>query len=151
MHEQVNEFIQNNSAIKRLSTARFYKRLQEVDLSPAQAEVLFIVADYPDGIQPKAIAADLHLTPGAISQLLDSLAHSDMISRNSSMTDRRAILISLAPRGSKVLKALEQSRRDFAKAIAAQLTAAELDRLIKTQQKILNHLRKEQHGSNQSD
>ena len=150
MQDQVNQFVTNSSQIRRLLIGRFQTLLLAEGISSAQADALFFLINQPGPVQPKDMATGLMLTPGAVSQLLDGLNHAGFIVRTPSETDRRITSISLAPAATTKIERLKAYKHALATDIANLLTTAELERAIKTQQKILHHLQGEQHGKNQS-
>ncbi len=62
-------------------------------ITVAQERVLAVVFSSPDGIILKDIAAELHLTPGAVSQTIDSMVRDGILERIASPHDRRAVSI----------------------------------------------------------
>ncbi len=66
----------------------------------AQARVIDQCFQAPKGgMMLKDLAAQLKLTPGAVSLLVDSLVKQDILSRKVSETDRRAVSITLSRAG----------------------------------------------------
>lgn len=150
MQDQVNQFVTNSSQIRRLLIGRFQAVLLAEGISPAQADALFFLIDQSGPVQPKDMAQGLMLTPGAVSQLLDGLNHAGFIERTASESDRRIMTITLAPAATEKIERIKAHKHAFATNIANLLTSAELERAIKTQQKILKHLQGDNHGKNQS-
>ena len=70
------------------------------DLTLAQLKVLGVLADhYPEPMMMKEIAAELGQTPGAVSQMIDTLCHQDVLERNVVESDRRSVAVSLSATG----------------------------------------------------
>jgi len=70
------------------------------DLTLAQLKLLGVLADhYPEPMMVKEIAAVLGQTPGAVSQMLDTLCHQDVLERNIVESDRRSVAVSLSATG----------------------------------------------------
>ena len=70
------------------------------DLTLAQLKVLGVLADhYPEPMMVKEIAAELGQTPGAVSQMIDTLCHLDVLERNVVESDRRSVAVSLSATG----------------------------------------------------
>lgn len=59
----------------------------------AQQRVLAIVFAHPEGVMLKDVAAELGLTPGAVSQTIDVLVRDGILTRTVSPQDRRAVII----------------------------------------------------------
>lgn len=59
----------------------------------AQQRVLAIVFAHPEGVMLKDVAAELGLTPGAVSQTIDVLVREGILTRTISAQDRRAVII----------------------------------------------------------
>ncbi|MFA6815821.1 MAG: MarR family winged helix-turn-helix transcriptional regulator [Lentisphaeria bacterium] len=63
-----------------------------------------VCAHYPHPLMLKDIAEELHLTPGAISQLVETLVNADLLVRTRNEQDRRAISIELSKTGLELYK-----------------------------------------------
>ena len=60
----------------------------------SQLRVVGVIYDrHPDGVMLKEVADELKLTPGAISQTVDTLVKENLVERTVSPHDRRAILL----------------------------------------------------------
>lgn len=70
----------------------------EYGLPASQCELLFIV-NHEGSLPLKKLAEAMQLTPGAISQLVESLENAGLVERVPSPTDRRVTLISLTEAG----------------------------------------------------
>lgn len=63
-------------------------------LTIGQERVLQVVfQNSPDGVKLKEIAKQVKLTPGAVSQIIESLVQMGMVERSSDASDRRAVNI----------------------------------------------------------
>lgn len=76
------------SAVGKSSAGRCAERI-----TIAQQRVLGIVFAHPEGVMLKDIAAELNLTPGAVSQTIEVLVREDILTRTVSPLDRRAVII----------------------------------------------------------
>jgi len=63
-----------------------------------------VCVHYPHSLMLKEIAEELHLTPGAISQLVEALVNADFLVRTRNEQDRRAISIELSKTGLRLYK-----------------------------------------------
>jgi len=78
-------------------------------LTLSQKEVLFTVMHHK-GTGVGELAKIMNLTPGAITQQLDSLEKTGLVMRTASPDDRRAVLVQLSPEGDKLMRKLEKAR-----------------------------------------
>jgi len=92
----------------------------------SQLRVIGVIYDrHPQGVMLKEIADELKLTPGAISQTVDTLVKENIVERTTSPTDRRAIL--LRPTESGLALKEEHGRRieNVMQAISCGISAEE--------------------------
>lgn len=76
----------------------------------AQTRVMIVVFDAsPNGIMMKQVAQKLNLTPGAVSQTVDSLVKDGMLERYQTESDRRVIYLRLSPEGKKLYEHIEHT------------------------------------------
>ncbi len=67
--------------------------------------------DYPEGVTLKKLAETIGVTPAAASVMVDLLVKKKMLKRTRSKSDRRSVLIRLAPDTSRLFEISEQSLR----------------------------------------
>lgn len=60
-------------------------------MSPHQGDLLFIIAHHPDGISVKELAEHTAVTPGAITQIIDTLVEKGLVTREGDPADRRIV------------------------------------------------------------
>lgn len=78
----------------RLSSAGVSDSALHNRLSISQLRVIGVIYErHPEGIMLKEVADELKLTPGAISQTVDTLVKENLVERTVSPKDRRAILL----------------------------------------------------------
>lgn len=138
---QLLQLWNDHRSVRRLLLNRFQAALQGDGLSPAQSEVLFTLLKHRTPVNPGLLAVELHLTPGAISQLLDGLEQADYIKRVHSEADRRMSLVTLSDITSPKIRRLKDHKRKLVAELSQLLDPAEIEALIKTQQKLITHLR----------
>jgi DNA-binding MarR family transcriptional regulator len=68
-----------------------------------------------------ALAADLHVTPRAITALVDALVETGFVTRELHPSDRRATLVTLTARGRTTAQALADSHRRLARQLFGDL------------------------------
>ena len=87
-------------------------RMRELESDPINAEsgtltfnqmrvikqVYFLTGKHPEGVTLKMVAGALAITPAAASEMVDSLVRKDVLRREHSRNDRRAVAITLTER-----------------------------------------------------
>jgi DNA-binding MarR family transcriptional regulator len=63
----------------------------EPPLSPPQANILFNIAHHPRGMSVKELAEFTGVTPGAITQFVDTLVQKGLVAREGDPDDRRVV------------------------------------------------------------
>lgn len=76
-------------------------------ITVAQEKVLMVVFSNSDGIMLKDIAKELQLTPGAVSQTIETLVRDGVLQRAASIRDRRAVIIRPTERALRIQKTNE--------------------------------------------
>ncbi|TFD27004.1 MarR family winged helix-turn-helix transcriptional regulator [Cryobacterium cryoconiti] len=76
-------------------------------LTRTQLDVLFVLAHAPDPVTPGQLAALLHVTPGAITQLVDQLREHDLVEQFASDQDGRVRLLRLTSAARSQVEAFE--------------------------------------------
>ena len=76
-------------------------------LTRTQLDVLFVLAHAPDPVTPGRLAALLHVTPGAITQLVDQLRGHDLVEQYASAQDGRVRLLRLTNAARSQVEAFE--------------------------------------------
>ncbi|MDB5166641.1 MAG: MarR family transcriptional regulator [Candidatus Saccharibacteria bacterium] len=150
MTASITEYFTNNNRMRRLTQTWFQEFLRSYNVSTAQSEVLILLLKQPEPLQPKEIARCLQLTPGAVSQLVDSLVENGHVIRTPSPTDRRSTAISLKEDGNDMLMELRRHQKNFQHDMSEILTDDEIEQLLNTQTKILAYLERSTNGKNQS-
>ncbi|MBG6060094.1 DNA-binding MarR family transcriptional regulator [Cryobacterium sp. MP_M5] len=76
-------------------------------LTRTQLDVLFVLAHTPDPVTPGQLAALLHVTPGAVTQLVDQLREHDLVEQYASDQDGRVRLLQLSSAARTQVEAFE--------------------------------------------
>jgi len=81
-------------------------------LEPQQYVLLLTLRGLPDGVQPTihTLAERLGLKHNTTVELIDRLAKRGYVARNRSRDDRRFVIVSLLPRGEKLLEQVARQR-----------------------------------------
>jgi len=68
---------------------------EELMLHPSQLHLLFSIAHQKDGISVKELAEEASVTPGAITQFVDTLVERGLVMREGDLNDRRVVRLKL--------------------------------------------------------
>ena len=134
----IQTLYENMSTLKR----GMHSQLQAADLSTpisrSQLELLFTIR-LTQPVSSKLLAQKLCLTPGAVSQLAESLEGQALITRRADEHDRRIQCLEVSQKGVRLLQEVEARRRSAMEAITADLTDSELEIWLRVQQKMITH------------
>jgi DNA-binding MarR family transcriptional regulator len=133
------QLFENMTLTKRLIHQRWQNRLGIAGLSHGQLELLFTIQQLQP-VSPKQLAAHLKLTPGAISQLLDSLFAHQWLRRETDALDRRTYVLYLSKKGQQKVDSISAERERFMQELMADLTREELVVMLRIQQKLAERL-----------
>ena len=84
------------------------------------------------GIRLKDVSSYLKITPGGVSQMVESLVRSDIVTRLQSEEDRRSIQLSLSRKGEKLFCRLEEFITDTFREVLKDLEEGEQQAFIQT-------------------
>jgi MarR family transcriptional regulator, organic hydroperoxide resistance regulator len=104
------------------------------NLSPTQLEVMRFIDEKKQAAMKK-VAEFLAITPPSATVLVEHLAKMNLISRNENKNDRRAVFLTLTPKGKKMLRLIIKNRHKRFKQLLLNLNHEE-------QLSLLNILRK---------
>jgi DNA-binding MarR family transcriptional regulator len=111
------------------AAARFAQRIAELDLTPAQAGLLRLVAQQP-GRSQQVLAQQLRTPPSRLVPLVDHLEGRGLIERRRNPEDRRHHALYLTAAGGQFMKArLAPIGIEHEDDICAALSTAERDQL----------------------
>ena len=104
------------------------------DISMKQHLVMKKVCDMmettPQGIPLKDLAAALHLTPGTVSELVETLVRRGSLQRVQNPDDRRAVMITVTEESLKILHEAEQRINEYIAGLWEDLTEDEKSTVI---------------------
>ena len=126
---------------KRLIHTRMQESLKEHGLTHGELEFLFALRE-PASNTAAHIAKKLHMTAGAVSQLVDSQVRLGFVTRRLDPNDRWVCNLALSPAGRTVVESMIASRQAMMAAAMDDLTTQELELLLSVQQKLVNALQK---------
>lgn len=110
------------------AAARFAERLAALDLVPAHAGILRLLAAEP-GISQQALAERLGIFPSRLVALVDELAERGLVERRDDPSDRRAYSLHLTARGYQQLEEIGRVARQHQDALCAALAPPEREQL----------------------
>lgn len=121
------------------SSRRTMKRAVVLDLglhvTHQQFEVLILLEE-EGTLQVAEIGKKLQIAKAQMTQMMDKLADLDLIKREVNPSDRRAINISLSPRGKKILEGNKIRFRNAVKETIAALSVEDLQELSASLRKV---------------
>lgn len=89
----------------------------------------------------RALASALHVTPRAITALVDGLVETGFVTREPSPADRRAILVTFTRLGRTTAQALADGHHELARQLFAGMTAEAFDGFDTGLSHVVNRLR----------
>lgn len=144
-----NQSFETSDALQRLWKAYAHTLMQAQGLSWTQILVLYAIeAQQP--IASRKLGEALHITPGAVTQFVDSLVAEGYVNRRENALDRRITQLTLTDKGTKRLKEITKKRRATFVAVFDALDDDELVKYTEYQQKIVQQLERLQQ-SNRSE
>jgi len=126
--------MENTAALFRMMGSSRDHFLANLGVNKPQVEVLFLLSKQPMNV--KNIAEKLHVTSGAVSQIVENLVKSGLLLRGTSPTDRRGVLVGLSPEGKTRLKIIKQT---YIKRLASTLSTV-TDNQLESLQTITNQM-----------
>ena len=113
----------------------------------AQAKVMGTILWGPDeGCSIKEIAEKLHITSGAVSQIVDKVVHEGLVERIAAANDRRSVKVTLSAQGT----ALHERLNRYFEQATSQLMAGIPQEKINVFNEVLEHMINAEKQINQS-
>jgi DNA-binding MarR family transcriptional regulator len=134
--EIITELFECMNIAKRGMHTRLRTIIGDLPVSPTQLELLLTIKH----LQPvsfKKLAAQLQLTPGAISQVADGLNQQELITRETDASDRRIQTLKLSKKGDELLQAIDTRRHNITERVVQDLTTDELAVWLRIQRKMI--------------
>jgi len=113
-----------------------WRNAAELELTYAQAQVLFYVAQHP-GCHMGQVAKTFTVTLSAITQIVDRLVQKRFLTRSSKPVDRRVSLLELTAEGKALVQELEKLQVEVLEPVLQRLSARDRDHLIKGLEKFV--------------
>ncbi len=137
--KNLQELFATSDVVQRLMRQCIHRVFDQMGIAPSELHLLHTI----DMLQPvslKKLAAEMHLTPGAITQLVDSLVESGYVERTQDTHDRRVVVATLTSEGKEKITLLIRKKRALLEKVVANLDDDELDVFLRVQQKMLEYL-----------
>lgn len=100
--------------------------IERLGLTPARTHLLWELGRR--GPVPQRVLADaLHVTPRAVTGLVDALVRDGLVTREPHPTDRRAALVTLTRKGRILVGRLKRDHEALARALFARMSKRDLD------------------------
>ena len=105
-------------------------------LSPPQANILFNIAHHPTGISVKELAEFTGVTPGAITQFVDTLVEKGLVMREGDAADRRVVRMKITKLAIDQFEKFRQKHFESFGKVFEVLTNEEIEQLLSLLEKI---------------
>lgn len=146
----VETLFENMSTVKRTMSGHMQALNRDCPISHAQLELLFAIR-HTQPVSFKQLAKQLYLTPGAVSQVADSLEQQELIVRKADADDRRVQCLTVSAKGATLLADIEKRRHRIIDIIIQDLSDEELEAWLRVQQKIISHFHTDINNTNQKE
>jgi DNA-binding MarR family transcriptional regulator len=110
------------------AAARFAERLESLELTPAHAGFMRMIAT-SGGVTQQQVALSLGMFPSRMVALVDELQERRLVERQPNPQDRRTYSLVLTTEGRRVLEAIGKIAREHQDALLGALSKAERDTL----------------------
>lgn len=127
---------------KRAMHAQFYQSTDKTELGASSIYLLFLV-ERSQPVHLKELACRMHITPGAITQTIESLFRDEYLTRTQDERDRRIVYVSLTKKGKLKVNALKKSLQEHFTKMVSAVDDAELAVFLRVQQKMLTQIEQE--------
>jgi MarR family transcriptional regulator, organic hydroperoxide resistance regulator len=112
--------------------------LRPTGLTPAQAEVLAVVAEANRALTVREIGERLVCETGSPSRLVASVADAGLLERGERAGDRRAVELSLTDRGRATVEAVRRAEAELHEWLASSLSQREQTVLARALRKLVH-------------
>ncbi len=107
-----------------------WRKAAELELTFAQAQVLFYVGQHP-GCHMGEVARAFAVTLPAVTQIVDRLEQKGFLSRGNDPADRRVCALALTADGEALVDELERLQAEGLEPVLARMLARDRNRVIK--------------------
>lgn len=106
-----------------------WQKAAELDLTYAQSQVLFSVAEHP-GCHMVDVAKAFGVTLPAVTQIVDRLEQKQFLTRGDDPTDRRVCVLVLTPQGKALVEELAALRLESLEQVLTRMSVKDRYQLI---------------------
>jgi DNA-binding MarR family transcriptional regulator len=138
--ELINEVITGYGNTGRLLKSYMHESGSHQEIGPSQLHLLFSIASWVPAPTQKVLAQYLHVTPGALSQLIDPLVEAGYITRQTNETDRRMVHLALSAKGKQQFDEMKADRSKLFAVLLQSLSDDELQVMLSAQRKMFEAL-----------
>lgn len=107
-----------------------WQRASELDLTYAQSQVLYYVADHP-GCHMGDVAKAFGVTLPAVTHIIDRLEQKQFVARGDDPADRRVYVLDLTRQGRALVQELRTMQMRGVEDVLARMSADDRQRVIK--------------------
>ena len=141
--------LRNKAALDRIVETAIYLQAESRRLAKGQCAKYGITATQLNALKLLQSVGDLSLsdlskrmsaTNSAITGLVDRMVEAELVAREQSVEDRRVWRIKLTPEGRAMAKKIDVAPWEILQHALKALPAAEIDALMKTLVKIVDHI-----------
>lgn len=137
--ENLDEIYALSATTQRLMRAQMQGSHSTLHIGPSEGHLLHMIAE-AQPVSLKKLAESMHLTPGAITQLVDGLVQAGYVTRTPSEQDRRVMVAALTPEGARTIQAMQRKKEEMFAKIVDGLSDEELAAFVVVQRKMLKYL-----------
>jgi DNA-binding MarR family transcriptional regulator len=112
--------------------------LRPLGLTPAQAEVLAVVRDAAHPLTVREIGERLVCEGGSPSRLVASVVDAGLLARGEREGDRRAVELSLTPKGTKVARTVRHAEGELHAWLSSSLSEREITTVVNALRKLVD-------------
>lgn len=131
----IQDILQSIGSINREFNARGNYPFKDYSLGRSQMEILFLLSQKERSV--KQLSLHLHVTSGAVTQFVDYLESTGLVTKTEDPQDKRSRLVSLTESSASVVKAFEQK---YMRTVAVKFKGLS-DEDLAHLQRILNKIR----------
>jgi DNA-binding MarR family transcriptional regulator len=99
-------------------------------LSPPQVHLLFAISNKKEGISVKELAERASVTPGAITQFVDTLVEKGLVMREGDPNDRRIVILKTTPLAKNQFEKFRKAHLESFRRLFEVLNDDEIKQLI---------------------
>ncbi len=132
LQEIIESFISLQRSLQQRSASKH-------GLPHGQKAAFFIIASRQQ-INTKQLAETLHITPGAVTQLAESLVADGYVERSASNQDRRIINLQLTEKGKIKLRQMKQERLQMMLEVCNDTSDQDLQTFLNVMKNFINNI-----------